>query len=253
MSDAYIILLSPAKRLQTSPFELSNLATQPYFTKEATALVKELSKLDSEKLKSVMDIKDAMVEEVMGMLNNWGAKGQPNFPAAALYNGDAYLRLGAREWSKKDWTFAKEHLRILSAVYGVLSATDLIFPYRLMVGANWKGRTAPKGLYPYWKDRLSDYALENWGDSVILNLASQEYAEMLQNIPNPKINVDFKVNKQGRLITVSSFSKQARGAMARWIIENQPKKISSIKKQTILDFQFSSEHSDNENWIFVKS
>lgn len=253
MSDSFLLLLSPAKRMQTAAFQLSDLTTFPFFKKEASSLVKELSRLDAEKLKVVMDINDAMIADVTNMLANWGEKGQPLFPAAALYNGDAYLRLGARDWSQKDWTFAKDHLYILSGVYGVLRSTDLIYPYRLMVGAKWKGKTAPNGLYPYWKERIKHYASEYWNGCTILNLASQEYAEMLQNVSNPRINVDFKVNKQGRLTTVSSFSKQARGAMARWIIENQPKKLSAIKQQSILDFQFSKEHSDNENWIFVKS
>lgn len=250
---SYIVVLSPAKRLQLAPFKLDKGETDPYFKKEADAIIGDLRGLNVTELKKVMDIKDSMVGEVQNMLQHWGGKDQTCYPAAALYNGDAYLRLGARDWTTEQWKFASRHLFILSGVYGALRATDRIAPYRLMVGAAWKGKVAPDGLYPYWKQKMLDYATMHWKQEILLNLASQEYAEMLAYVDLPIINVDFKVNKQGKLATVSSFSKQARGAMARWIVEHQPKQLEIIKDVKILGFQFSPELSNKENWIFVKS
>ena len=86
----------------------------------------------------------------------------------------------------------------------------------------------------------------------LLNLASQEYAQMLDACAQPRINIDFKVLKGGKLMTVSSFSKQARGAMARWIMENRPKTLHEIQAVSVLGFCFDPKFSDKENWIFIK-
>ena len=248
----YWVLLSPAKRINTLEWELPFLTTKPTFEKRAAALIQELQSLENKELQSVMEVNGALLSEVKIMLERWVNKNTPRFPAAAMYNGDAYMRLCARDWDAKTWQFAQDHLVILSAVYGALRATDAVRPYRLMVGSRWKGKTASKGLYPFWQPLLSQWMEKNGKGKTLLNLASQEYAQMLDACAQPRINIDFKVLKGGKLMTVSSFSKQARGAMARWIMENRPKTLHEIQAVSVLGFCFDPKFSDKENWIFIK-
>ena len=200
-----------------------------------------------------MEVNASLLLEVRNMLHQWGKKNAPYFPAAALYNGDAYMRLCARDWDETTWQFAQDHLVILSAVYGALRATDEVQPYRLMVGSRWKGKTASKGLYPFWQPLIAQWMEKNGKGKTLVNLASLEYSEMLNGCSHQRINVDFKVDKGGKLTTVSSFSKQARGALARWIMENRPKTITEIQSVNVLGFCFDPKFSDKENWIFIKA
>ena len=53
-----MILISPAKRLQTELFDSSLNSTKPLFSKEADLIASELSKLDVLGLKSLMKVSD---------------------------------------------------------------------------------------------------------------------------------------------------------------------------------------------------
>lgn len=249
----YAVFLSPAKRMNTQSFVSPVKSTEPTYIKMATQLMQELKSLKEGDLQQIMEVKAPLLTEVKTMLKTWGDDTKIAFPAASLYNGDAYMRLCARDWDKQSWEFAKDHLYILSAIYGVLRATDAIQPYRLMVGSRWRGRTAAQGLYPFWHEHLQGFDEVVTQKKVMINLASQEYAQMLEAWKIPRVNIDFKVQKAGKLSTVSSFSKQARGAMARWIVENRPQQWEEIQKVEVLGYRFDSRFSDKENWIYVKA
>jgi hypothetical protein len=60
------------------------------------------------------------------------------------------------------------------------------------------------------------------------------------------------VKKGGDYVSVSSFSKQARGEMVRLAMENKITNPSELKKLEVLGFQFNNKISGNQNWIFVK-
>lgn len=56
-------------------------------------------------------------------------------PQALAYDGPAYRGMDAATFSEEDWTFGAGSVRLLSGLYGVLSPTDLIQPYRLEMGS----------------------------------------------------------------------------------------------------------------------
>jgi len=249
----YAVFLSPAKRMNTKALEVPFITTVPHYREHAKKLMLELKVQQDGDLQQILEVNASLLTEVKSMLKTWGNDAQSTFPAAALYNGDAYMRLCARDWDEKSWSFAQGHLFILSAIYGVLRATDGIQPYRLMVGSRWKGKTAPKGLYPFWLEQMQGLSEFISPKKVLINLASQEYAQMLDVWIGPRINIDFKVNKGGKLTTVSSFSKQARGALARWIVENRPKTWQEIQNVEVMGYRFDPQFSDKENWIYIKA
>ena len=66
---------------------------------------------------------------------------------------------------------------LLSGLYGILKPLDLIQPYRLEMGRKLKIQSY-NDLYNYWNDKISLY-LNNIKDKVIINLASNEYFNVL--------------------------------------------------------------------------
>lgn len=245
-----LYLLSPAKKLNTKTFELSIESTTPRNMSGAKQIIKALNALNVSSLEKIMAAKGKLLEEVVEMHNHWG-KGD-SFPAAALYNGDAYTRLNARSWDTQTWEFAQQHLWILSGLYGTLLPTDLVHPYRLMVGAAWSPSSAFKNLYDFWKkDVLSE--LRKLSPKVVVNCASQEYSAMLEGWKESSvINIDFKVKKGTSLVSVSSFSKQARGEMVKLAMEKKITNPEDLKSLEVLGFIFDNKISDNQNWIYVK-
>ena len=83
-----------------------------------------------------------------------------------------------------------------------------------------------KSLYEYWGTRLSE-ALNRQADDVetdvLVNCASQEYfgAVDLDALNLRVITPVFLENKGGTPKIVSFYAKKARGAMARFIIQNR--------------------------------
>lgn len=247
-----LFFLSPAKKMNLQPFQAKLETSLPVHLKSAQAIMKEIMGLSGKELEKVMAAKGKLIDEVVRMHNQWG-KNDSQWPAAALYNGDAYTRLAAREWSIDTWNFAQNHLVILSGLYGWLKPLDLIQPYRLMVGAPWKNMKG-QSLYDYWSDKINSHLNEH-KDWVGIMTASKEYAQM---IPQPNqiqswIYIDFKVEKNGEYVSVSSFSKQARGEMVRLAMEHKISNLNDLKSLEVLDFSYNSELSDEQNWIYVKS
>lgn len=249
-----LFFLSPAKKMNLEPFKFQNEASNVLFEKEAKLIMKEIQALPHEQLGKVMAAKGQLLNEVVDMHSSWN-KSKNVWPAAALYNGDAYSRLAARNWSNETWSFAQNHLVILSGLYGWLRPLDQIKPYRLMVGAPWKMANG-KSLYQFWQNGIDQELSKFSNDDECIGIitASKEYAQMI-TFPNAIkrwIYVDFKVKKGDDYISVSSFSKQARGEMVRQAMNAQVKDLEELKNMEILGFSFNNILSDEQNWIYVK-
>ena len=78
-------------------------------------------------------------------------------------------------WTAADRTYAGEHLRILSGLYGILRPFDGISPYRLEMGYRLPDRRYAN-LYRYWGGAIADQ-LPRTGR--IVNLAANEYSKVV--------------------------------------------------------------------------
>ena len=71
-------------------------------------------------------------------------------PAGLAFDGDVYWGLEADSLADDALSYAQDHLRILSGLYGVLRPMDAIQPYRLEMGTKMAtGRQIPLRLLGY--------------------------------------------------------------------------------------------------------
>ncbi len=133
--------------------------------------------------------------------------------------------------------YIQEHLYILSGFYGLLKPLDAITPYRLEMQTK-----CPFSLYDFWKDNLA-----NQIDEPILNLASEEYAKIIRKY---KPLIDALSKKNGKEKGV--YAKMARGAMVRYLAENQIENIKDITQFSDLGYTFDASQSTEKNYIFEK-
>ena len=166
----------------------------------------------------------------------------PNRPALA-FTGDVYDGLDATTLNEKDLTFAQNHLRILSGLYGLLKPLDLIQPYRLEMGRPLETRGA-KNLYEFWRSTITK-ELNQTQDDVLVNLASNEYFKVIDKkmLGKQIISPVFKDEKNGTYKIISFFAKKARGTMARFIIENHIKTAEGLKVFSEGGYAYNSELS----------
>ena len=167
------------------------------------------------------------------------------YQALNLYHGlqFRYLKDGL---SEEDFIFLDDHLRILSARYGVVKPLDGIRHYR-------KDFTT-KGLYKLWKDTIYNTLTKE--NQLILNLASKEYSKTITRYTTDNdrlITVDFyERTGDGELKKHSTISKKGRGQLVNYITRHRITDPESIKSFDDMDYQFSQDESEEFNWIFIR-
>jgi len=177
-------------------------------------------------------------------------------PAIFAYNGDAYRGLEAETMTQETLHFAQEHLRILSAMYGILRPFDAIQPYRLEMetALHINGK---KNLCEFWNKTITDTLrkyLSEEGKSVLINLASQEY---YSTFTHEKINARvitpvFKEYRDGTYKILSSYAKFSRGRMTRFILEHKIINPEELKLFDLDGYAFDANLSDESQWVFTR-
>ena len=133
---------------------------------------------------------------------------------------------------------------------------DLIQPYRLELGAKYKTEDG-QNLYQYWKSEVNALLkkqVKNTGSNVLVNLASDEYAKIVDpSISEVEIlTIGFKEFKNGKLRFMSFHAKKARGLFARYIIKHQTEDTAVLKGFDSEGYSFSEEHSSADHWVFIR-
>jgi cytoplasmic iron level regulating protein YaaA (DUF328/UPF0246 family) len=247
-----LIVISPAKSLDfETAFNCKN-SSQPKFEKEAEKLALELKKFTISDLEKLQEISKKLADLNFERWQNF--KKNETRQALLAFNGDVYDGIEKTKFKEKDFEFAQNHLRILSGLYGILKPLDLIKPYRLEMGCEFKNHKFPyKNLYQFWGDKIAQ-ELESSAAKSIVNLASQEYFAAV----NPKkitkniINVSFKDHKKGELKIIGINSKKMRGQMTNFAIKNHITNAEKLKDFSAMNYVFEEKLSDKNNWVFVR-
>ncbi len=254
-----LTLLSPAKTLDLSAAPADLPATAPRFEKDTAVLMKQCKKLDVDSLRKLMKLSQPLAElnhrrfqDMSLPFTRENAK-----PSVLAFKGDVYKGLDAGSLSRKELSWAQDHLRILSGFYGLLRPLDLIQPYRLEMGtrlANARG----KNLYAFWGDRLAGALNDEIAEHpapAILNLASNEYSKAVPaKLLKPRlITAEFKEIRDGKARTISFFAKRARGLMARFQVRNCIEDPEGLKDFAREGYGFRPELSAADRLVFTRN
>ncbi|MEM6896839.1 MAG: peroxide stress protein YaaA [Pseudomonadota bacterium] len=252
-----LVVVSPAKRLDWSEVPRGDL-TRPDFEADAMRLARTARNLTLRDLQALMDISPDLArlnrDRFKAFSDAPGAEALR--PAAFAFAGDTYQGLEARSLSEDDLRWAQGHLRILSGLYGVLRPLDEIQPYRLEMGSKLKTRRGGS-LYDYWGKEIAKalrVQAEETGATMLVNCASQEYfgAVDLKALKVPVITPAFYEEKGGAPKMVSFFAKRARGAMARFIVQNRLTDVRGLKDFDLGGYRFSAELSQGDTLAFLR-
>ena len=253
-----ITILSPAKTLRMDKALNTNLYTEPIFIKEASALIKELIKCPPPEMEGLMKVNSKLAEQNFMRHIMWKEKHDLSNGKQALlaYDGAVYQGINAGDLSQQQLSFANDHLRILSGLYGVLRPLDLIQPYRLEMGTKLKNQRG-NNLYNFWNHKLTAYLkkeLQRQNDNTLIDLASKEYSSV---IDMSKINVKvitpvFKDYKNGTHKVITIYTKRARGLMSRFIIENNIVVSNELKEFNEEGYSYNEYLSSDTELVFTR-
>lgn len=253
-----IIVISPAKTLDFETPPTTDQFTLPEFLDDSAALIDQLRTLAPDQIGKLMSISPKLATLNSNRYFDWCRPFTPeNAKQTVLaFKGDVYTGLEAESLNASELTFAQDHLRILSGLYGVLRPLDLMQAYRLEMGTALKNQRG-KNLYEFWGNKITEAItrdLKKQKSNILINLASNEY---FRSVKATELNTDiitpvFKDQKNGVYKIISFYAKKARGLMSRYIIQNKLTNPDDIKTFDFAGYRFDANSSNDREWVFIR-
>ncbi len=244
------IILSPAKKMNMDTNSLAP-AGLPVFIEKTAKIRDWMKNKQPEELKAIWKCNDKITEQNFERLENMDLYSRLT-PAILAYEGIAFQYMAPAVFEKGQLEYVQDHLRILSAFYGVLKPMDGVTPYRLEMQAKAAVGDA-ENLYEYWGSRLYHAVRDDSG--IIINLASKEYSKCIEKYLLPEdtyITITFCELSKGKLVTKGTYAKMARGEMVRYMAENLVEDPMQIKKFDRLGYRFRDDLSSKSEYVFER-
>lgn len=244
------ILLSPAKKMNVNTDDLAPLGL-PVFMEQTEEILRFLQDLSYAAAKKLWVCNDRIAEQNYDRLKSMDLYHRLT-PAILSYEGIAYQYMAPVVFESGEFAYVQEHLRILSAFYGVVKPMDGVTPYRLEMQAKAKV-AGTKDLYEYWGDKLYREVLDD--SHIIINLASKEYSRCIEKYLLPEdiyITCVFGEISGGKIVQKGVYAKMARGEMVRFMAEKQIKDTDEVKMFDRLGYKFRADLSDERTFVFLK-
>ena len=252
-----ILIISPSKTQDLKSRQYSRF-TVPVMLEQSQQLIDALKGLNPEQIAGLMGASDKLAQL------NWQRFQDFTVPfdlenakqALLVFKGDVFSPIDVEAYTDEDFSFAQDHVRILSGLYGILRPLDLMQAYRLEMGIK-SGFANAKNLYEFWGTRLTEALnkdLAHQSQAVLVNLASDEYYKVIQpqKITAPVLKVSFKENKSGTYKVVAIHAKRARGLMINFVVTNHLEKVQDLKTFNLQGYQLNDSLSSDQEWVFCR-
>ena len=248
-----LILLSPSKGMSSEHQPVPSTARACMFPEITTEVAKAVQQLTSDEARKLFKVSAALWPAVA---NLWSENTRSfvdvsnGLQGLTAYNGEAFKFLNAAELSVEGKANALRSLYVISALYGVVSSTMYIAPYRLEMQSRLEV-AAHKNIYSLWRPILTQW-INDLDVSFIIDACSGEYSKAIdwKNVKHPYVQIDFKQIKNGQIKSVSVFSKQARGAFVRWCLENNIKEMESLTSFQEMGYRMHT--FDDNKLVFLR-
>ena len=244
------VILSPAKKMNVNTDDVP-VSDLPECLDQTRVILNWLKQKDFTQLKELWKCNDKIVEQNLQRLKYMDLERQLT-PAILSYEGIAYQYMAPVVFEKEHFTYVQEHLRILSAFYGVLKPMDGVTPYRLEMQAKAEIDDY-QNLYDFWGSKLYEKVIDD--SRIIINLASKEYSKCVEKYLTPKdtyITCTFGELSGEKVITKGTYAKMARGEMVRFMAEHKVECPEAMKAFDRLGYQFSQNFSSETEYVFIK-
>lgn len=244
------IILSPAKKMNidTDSMDVCGL---PEYIDQTEKIMIWLKTKSRDELKSIWKCNDKLTDLNAERIASMDIYSNLT-PALLSYEGLAYQYMAPIVFEDTHFEYVSEHLRILSAFYGVLKPMDGVVPYRLEMQAK-ASISGHKDLYELWGDKVYRAVRDDSG--TIINLASKEYSKCVEKYLKPDdtyITCVFGEEINGKVVTKGTYAKMARGEMVRYMAENRIEDIEDIKGFDRLYFRYRDELSTDTEYVFLR-
>ncbi|MEP6068207.1 MAG: peroxide stress protein YaaA [Paracoccaceae bacterium] len=252
-----LILLSPAKNLNESR-SAGYATTTPRFLNQAEELIKVMRDWSEADIADLMKVSPKIAQLNFERFSQWSCQSGKAQGAADMFDGDVYKTLEMATLNDDTRAEASRRLRILSGLYGLLRPTDDVCAYRLEMGRKLPGHPSAT-LYKFWGTQIAKALVDDAAAAqteTVLNLASEEYSSSVDRTALGElryVSPRFEEDRNGVRKMISFSAKRARGAMARWVLENGHENIDDLKSFDVGGYEFDQETSTPDRPVFLKT
>ena len=239
------IILSPSKTQSTPSVDFNDTNESLLNRDKTLRLFHGLKRLSKSKLAEIMDLDGKLLEKTHGLYQSFDPDTVKRIPAIRLYTGLVYDQLHLDEYDSAQWVYLNDHLRLLSAMYGLLHPMTLVWPYRL----DYTMRLPKIKLKDLWAKEINQALKdEDW----IIDLSSQEFGSLLKPLSSKIHQVVFLEIINGQEKIISANAKKARGKMADYLIRNKVTQHSELITFNQDGYRYLKDRSDEKRSVFVK-
>jgi uncharacterized protein len=253
-----LALISPAKTLDYESNLPTDSFTIPRLLDHSQQLIDVSRKLSALEIANLMSVSEKIAHLNVERFRDWQADFDFSNARQAIFafKGDVYTGLDAYAFSDDHISYAQQHLRMLSGLYGLLRPLDLMMPYRLEMGTKLKNERGTN-LYQFWDQTITDLINKDLAEQqseLLVNLASDEYYKAVKEskIKAEIIKPIFLDQKNGKYKVISFYAKKARGLMARYMIENKISRIEDLKAFNTDGYYFDADSSLKGELVFKR-
>lgn len=278
-------VLSPTKTMRLHPTDKA--PSTPRHMAQAEQLMSYLKSLSPEAVMAQMKVSESVAHRTCDAYRSWVPDASRGTPAIRAYDGLQYQYLDLASLGDAARTYLDTHMRIISGLYGLLTPTDGIMPYRLEMQLKLP---PPVGrLYDFWGEAILRTLLEDMASDVSENksvqtlvlLTSNEYSKVLlpylaclndtdtgggdgqvaarnswAEASFPKIRVvtcTFKRRVGGALKVQATAAKMARGQLMRFAAEIEAQTAEALQAWQWEGFHFDPQLSSETAYVFVQT
>lgn len=232
------------------------IQTEPRFRKEAAEIALQMSQYSVDELERLLRVNSKIGVENYKRFQEFHSDSAPQLQAILAYTGIVFKRLDPQSFTKEDFLYAQDHLRLTSFCYGLLRPMDMIRPYRLE-GDVRLPEFGSQTLFAYWKSRLTDLFIDEIKASggVLCYLASDEMKDLFDWARVEKevriITPEFRVWRNGKPTTVVIYAKMCRGEMTRFILKERLETPDDLVSFSWEGFSYNEEFSQPNRPVFI--
>lgn len=244
------IIMSPAKKMNTDLDSLEPIGL-PMYMEQTEQILQFMQQQSHEDLQKMWKCNDKIAQQNFERLAHMDLYHNLT-PAILSYEGIAFQYMAPAVFENKQYAYVQEHLRILSAFYGVIKPMDGVTPYRLEMQAK-AAIGGCRNLYDFWGDRLYRGIRDESG--IVINLASKEYAKCIEKYLTRQdafITITFCEKAGGKLVTKGTYAKMARGEMVRYMAEMQMTEPEEMKSFDRLGYVYRDQLSSASEYVFER-
>lgn len=244
------IILSPAKKMNEETDILAHEGL-PVFMENTEEIMRWMQELSYDEAKKLWACNDSIARQNFERFQHMDLYKRLT-PAILSYEGIAYQYMAPSVFANGEFSYVQEHLRILSAFYGVVKPMDGVTPYRLEMQAKAK-IAGTKDLYDYWGDRIYREVMDD--SHVIVNLASKEYSKCVEKYLTDReryITCVFGEISGEKIVQKGVYAKMARGEMVRYMAEHNVQQPEEMKGFDRLGYAFQEDLSGEREYVFIK-